>query len=149
MRNPDVLITLMYIQRCTIGHEAHLTDVTKDCEEVDMLKEYQIAGEGRVSVEIIDPRKDPETEADINRKGIKPVPFQMSDRHSASIVNSYFNIVVQYGDQQKILGFNDLIDVKHSGIGEPEVRLRDFEYSITSNIKIRYRIIYKLFAFSK
>ena len=92
----------------------------------------------RVSVEIIDPRKDPETEADINRKGIKPVPFQMSDRHSASIVNSYFNIVVQYGDQQKILGFNDLIDVKHSGVGEPEVRLRDFEYSITSNIKMAY-----------
>ena len=66
---------------------------------------------------------------------IEPVPFQISDRHSASMVNSYFNILIKYGDQFEVLGFNDLIEVKHGGGAESlEVQLRNPEYDITRSI---------------
>ncbi|HIN89215.1 MAG TPA: ABC transporter permease, partial [Porticoccaceae bacterium] len=64
----------------------------------DLLKEYAVAGEGRVRVEFIDPLEHPELEREANRKyGIKSVPFQFASKYQASVVNSYFNILIQYG----------------------------------------------------
>ena len=65
----------------------------------DLLKEYEIAGDGKLRLEIIDPAQWPELEEEANRQfDIRPVPFQVADRYQASIVSSYFNILVQYGD---------------------------------------------------
>ena len=101
----------------------------------DLLTEYQIRSDGRIKAEFLDPRENEEIEAEANRKyNIEPVPFQISDRHSASMVNSYFNVVVQYGDQFEVLGFNNLIEVKHDGMGEIDVQLRNLEYDITRSI---------------
>merc|ERR1711998_490739 len=88
-----------------------------------------------IKAEFLDPRENEDIEAEANRKyNIEPVPFQISDRHSASMVNSYFNVVVQYGDQFEVLGFNNLIEVKHDGMGEIDVQLRNLEYDITRSI---------------
>jgi ABC-2 type transport system permease protein len=51
------------------------------------------------------------------------------------VVNSYFNVLVQYGDQYQILDFQDLIEVKQKGGGAPEVELRNPEYELTRSIK--------------
>ncbi len=51
--------------------------------------------------------------------GIQPVPFQTADRYQSSIVNSYFNLLVPYGDQYQTLGFRDLIEVKDNGANAP------------------------------
>ena len=57
------------------------------------------------------PAKDPEAEDEANNKyGIRPVPFQVADRYQSSLVNSYFDVLVQYGDQFEVLGFRDLIE---------------------------------------
>ncbi|MBI2602457.1 MAG: Gldg family protein [Deltaproteobacteria bacterium] len=102
----------------------------------DLLAEYQLVSKGRIRTEFVDPRDDEEIEAEANRKySIEPVPFQVADRHSAAMVNSYFNIVVQYGTQFEVLSFNDLIDVKYDGTGNIDVRLRNLEYDITRSIK--------------
>ena len=102
----------------------------------DMLYEYQLIGKGKINTEIIDPRKNEEIEAEANRKyNIEPVPFQIADRHSASMVNSYFNIVIQYGSKYEVLGFNDLITVKHDGHSKIEVLLKNLEYDVTRSIK--------------
>lgn len=102
----------------------------------DFLREYQIVGRGKVRTEFIDPRENPTLEAEANRKyNIEPAPFQIEDRSSVSMVNSYFNIVVQYGDQFEVLGFDDLIDVKYDGMGHINVQLRNLEYDITRAIK--------------
>jgi len=101
----------------------------------DLLQEYAIASRGRVQVEIIDPAKEPEREAEANQVyGIRPTPFQIAGRYEASIINSYFNILIQYGDQSVVLGFGDLIEVKQEG-GGIDVRLRNLEYDLTSSIK--------------
>ncbi|GAB4353559.1 MAG: hypothetical protein Kow006_18760 [Gammaproteobacteria bacterium] len=102
----------------------------------DLLKEYEVAGQGRVRVEFIDPASDPEAEQEANEKyGIRPVPFQVADRYQAAVVNSYFNLLVQYGDEHQVLGFRDLIEVKVASESDIDVLLRNPEYDITSAVK--------------
>ncbi|OED35645.1 ABC transporter permease [Chromatiales bacterium (ex Bugula neritina AB1)] len=102
----------------------------------DLLREYEIAGENSVVLEVIDPLVNPELEEEANQLyGIEPVPFQVADRYQSSIVSSYFNVLVQYGDEYEVLGFRDLIDVKATGDAVPDVRLRNPEHDLTRAIK--------------
>ncbi len=102
----------------------------------DLLEEYAVAGEGRVRVEFIDPQEHPELEQEANEKyAIRPVPFQITGKHQASVVNSYLNILIQYGDQFEVLGFQDLIDIKMRSETDLDVKLRNPEYDLTQAVK--------------
>jgi ABC-2 type transport system permease protein len=102
----------------------------------DLLREYAVAGHGRVRVEFIDPHEDPQVEAEANsRYNIRPVPFQVSGKYQASVVNSYFDILVAYGDQYQVLNFRDLIDVKERSETDLSVELKNPEYAVTSAIR--------------
>ena len=106
----------------------------------DLIKEYGVAGDGSVRVEFIDPLQNPELEEEANRRfGIKPVPFQTSSKYQASVTNSYFDVVVSYGDQFEALGFRDFIDIKAQSESDLNVALRNPEYDITRAIK---KVIY-------
>ncbi|MBI9051046.1 MAG: Gldg family protein [Anaerolineaceae bacterium] len=101
----------------------------------DMLREYEVASNGKIKVEIVDPLTDPDIEAEANQSyGIQPTPFQISDRNESSIINSYFDILVRYGDQSVVLGFGDLIEVSQTSNGM-SVSLKNLEYDLTSAIK--------------
>lgn len=102
----------------------------------DLLQEYEVAANGRVRVEFIDPQQHPELEEEANTKfGIKPMPFQVADRYQASIVSSYFNVLVQYGDAHTVLEFRDLIEVNARAESDVEVLLRNPEHDVTRAIK--------------
>lgn len=102
----------------------------------DLLKEYQIAGQGKVRVEFVDPLENPELEQEAGQKyGIHPVPFETSSKYQASVTNSYFDILIKYGNQFETLGFRDLIEVKATGERDLDVELRNPEYDITRSIK--------------
>ncbi|MDP6376221.1 MAG: Gldg family protein [Pseudomonadales bacterium] len=102
----------------------------------DLLTEFEVAGGGNVRVELIDPADAPELEDEANTKyGIRPVPFQVADRYQASLVNSYFDVLVAYGDEYEVLGFRDLIEVKVTGEADLDVQLRNPEYDLTRTIK--------------
>ncbi|MFN8442492.1 MAG: Gldg family protein [Caldilineaceae bacterium] len=102
----------------------------------DLLREYQIAGGGKVTAEVIDPTTNPDLEAEANQTyNIRPVPFQVTGRYEASVINSYFDILVRYGDQDKVLNFRDIIQVDPKPDGSIDVRLRNLEYDLTSAIK--------------
>lgn len=102
----------------------------------DLMREYEIMGHGKVRVEFIDPTTRADIEEEANQKyGIEPVPFQVSDRYQASIVNSYFNVLVQYGDSYHVLSFNDLIEVKARSEADFDVQLRNPEHDLTRAIK--------------
>ena len=102
----------------------------------NLLTEYEVAGGGSVRLELIDPAEDAELEDEANTKyGIRPVPFQVADRYQASLVNSYFDVLVQYGDEYEVLGFRDLIEVKVRGEDDVDVRLKNPEYDLTRAIK--------------
>ena len=102
----------------------------------DLIKEYEEKGKGNIHVEFIDPAKDAEAEEEAGSKyGIKPTPFRIADRYQSAVVNSYFNLLVQYGDEYKVLGFDDLIEVHATSNNDIDVRLRNPEYDITNTIK--------------
>ncbi len=102
----------------------------------DMLQEYAVSSGGNVNVEIIDPLQDPEKEAEANQTyGIRPTPLQAADRYGASVVNSYFDILIRYGDQHTVLNFQDLIEVEGNRAGQVDVRFRNLEYDLTRSIK--------------
>jgi len=102
----------------------------------DLIREYEIAGDGKIRIEIIDPLSDPEIEKEANQKyGIQPVPFEVADRYQSAIVSSYFNVLVQYGDEHKVLGFRDLIEVQARSEADIDVQLRNPEHDLTSAIK--------------
>lgn len=102
----------------------------------DLLEEYQVAGKGKVRVEIVDPQQAPELEREAGEQyGIRPVAFQTASKYQAAVVNSYFDILVKYGDQFETLNFQDLIDLKVRGETDLDVRLRNPEYDLTRTIK--------------
>lgn len=102
----------------------------------DLLREYEIAGKGKIRFEWIDPAQSPDLEEEANSKyGIKPVPFQINDKYQASLVNSYFDVLIQYGNEYQILGFKDLIEIKSATEMDIDVQLRNPEYDITRTIK--------------
>ncbi len=102
----------------------------------DLMSEYEIAGGDRVRVEFVDPVADPELEQEANQKyGIQPVPFQVADRYQSSIVSSYFNVLVQYGDEYEVLGFRDLIEIQARAEADIDVQLRNPEHDLTRAIK--------------
>jgi len=106
----------------------------------DLLKEYAVAGGDNVRVEIVDPVEDPALEDEANSKyGIRPNPFQVADRYQSSLVNSYFDVLISYGDEYEVLSFRDLIDVKVVGETELDVQLRNPEFDLTRSIK---KVIY-------
>lgn len=102
----------------------------------DLIEEYEVAGGSKIRVEFVDPVTNPELEQEANQKyAIKPVPFQVADRYQSSIVSSYFNILIQYGDEHQVLGFRDLIEVKSNGGADIDVQLRNPEHDLTRAIK--------------
>jgi ABC-2 type transport system permease protein len=101
----------------------------------DLLTEYGLRSGGSVTVAFADPRDDEELEREINESyGIRSFPFRVADRHQQAVVNSYFGVLIRYGDEYATLGFQDLIDVIQNG-EDYEVRLRNLEYDLTRTIK--------------
>jgi ABC-2 type transport system permease protein len=101
----------------------------------DVLQEYRIAGNGRVQLSFADPNTDPELEERLQSDyGVSSFPFRVEDRTQQSVVNSYFHIVVRYGDQYQTLSFGDLVEVQMSG-QQVDVRLRNLEYDLTRAIR--------------
>jgi ABC-2 type transport system permease protein len=106
----------------------------------DLLREYEIASRGKIQVEILDPREDEELEVEANQVyGIRPTPFRIAGRYESSVINSYFDILIRYGDQHVVLGFGDLIEVEQRPGGQIDVRLRNLEYDMTRSVK---RVVY-------
>jgi ABC-2 type transport system permease protein len=102
----------------------------------DLLREYEVAGGGQVRVEVVDPATDPELENEANTKyGIRAVPFQIEDRYQSTLVNSYFDVLVLYGDEYEVLSFRDLIEVKVQGETDINVQLKNPEFDVTRSIK--------------
>jgi ABC-2 type transport system permease protein len=104
----------------------------------DLLTEYQVVGGNKVRLEFTDPSESEEVEREAQEKyGIKSFPFQFADRRERSVVNAYFHILLEYGDQHEVLTFEDLIEVNQdpSATGQIDVKLRNFEYDVTRTVK--------------
>jgi ABC-2 type transport system permease protein len=102
----------------------------------DLIEEYGEVAGGKVVTEYVDPREDEDLEKEANQLyGIKSFPFEFGSRLDREVVNSYFSILIKYGDQYEVLNFSDLIEVKVTGVTDIDVRLRNPEYDLTRAIK--------------
>ena len=102
----------------------------------DMIDEYGSAGGAQVVTEYVDPREDEDLESEANQLyGIKSFPFKVADRLDQAVVNSYFSILVKYGDEFEVLNFSDLIEVQVTDLNNIEVKLRNLEYDLTRTVK--------------
>jgi len=101
----------------------------------DTLEEYEIASDGQMRLEFIDPLDSPELEAEANQSyGITPTPLNFSERGSVSVINAYMDILIRYGDQTEVLNLLELIEVTQVG-DSIDVGLRNLEYDLTSAIQ--------------
>ena len=66
---------------------------------------------------------------------MQSTPFELASKYETGIVNAYFAVVVQYGDQYERYGFQDLIAVEPAADGDVDVSLRNLEYDVTRAIK--------------
>jgi len=101
----------------------------------DLLHELEVAGEGKVFVEVLDPSDDEALEVElVEQFGLRPVPFAVADRHSQAVVNAWFHVLLESGSAHEVLSFEDLIDVRFDGTG-PDVILRNPEYDLARALR--------------
>ncbi len=102
----------------------------------DLLAEYASLSRGRVKFEILDPNEDELAEQEANdRFGVASTPFRLASKYESGIVNAYFALVIQHGDQYERYGFDELIELDRLADGDVGVRLRNLEYDLTRAIK--------------
>lgn len=102
----------------------------------DLLEEYRVAGGGRVRVEWVDPGDSDDAKKEAKERfGIDPTPLRFATQTEKSVVNAYFDVAIQYGDQSAVLGLDDLISVRVLDIGDVEITLKNLEYQLTRTIK--------------
>ena len=102
----------------------------------DLLEEYKIAGGGKVRVEVVDPTDSDEAKRDAKERfGIDPTPLRFATQTEKSVVNAYFAIAFEYGDQHAVIGINELLAVRALDIGDIEISLKNPEYQLTRTIK--------------
>jgi ABC-2 type transport system permease protein len=102
----------------------------------DLLEEYRIAGGNKVRVEFVDPTDSDDAKREAKERfGIDPTPLPFVTRNEKTVVNAYFAIAVEYGDQHAVIGLNELIAVRQLDIGDVEISLKNPEYQLTKTIK--------------
>jgi len=102
----------------------------------DVLEEYKVAAGDKLQLEFVDPIKNPALEQEANQiYGIRSTPLQVNDRGKVSVINAYFDILIRYGDQNATLNLLNMIDEQSGSSASPDIRLRNLEYDLTSNIK--------------
>lgn len=102
----------------------------------DLLDEYRVAGRGKVRVEIVDPSDSDDAKREAKERfGIDPTPLRFANQNEKSVVNAYFAIAIEYGDQHVVLGLDDLISVRVVDVGDIEITLKNLEYQLTRSIK--------------
>ncbi|HEV7554263.1 MAG TPA: Gldg family protein [Kofleriaceae bacterium] len=102
----------------------------------DLLDEYRVAGGDKVRVEFIDPTDNPDAKREAKERfDINPTPLRFATTTEKSVIDAYFSIAIEYGDQHTVLGIDDLIQVRVVDINNAEITLKNPEYQLTKTIK--------------
>lgn len=128
---PEPLLIRAYISQETIPQIEPLIPQLEDT-----LREYEVAGDGNVTVEIVDPADDPNAETEATEVyGIVPNAQPVTDRFETSLVNFYFDVLLVYGDQTTVLSAGEMVEVDRFGSSSFELRFANLEYDLTSSIR--------------
>ncbi len=67
---------------------------------MDLLNEFKKINKGKISVKILDPKKDQNAASDVKELGLPELQFSQLERDKYAVTASYFGIVVFYGNQK-------------------------------------------------
>jgi len=102
----------------------------------DILEEYRAAGNGKIRLELVDPTDNDDIKRDAKERfNIESKPIGFATANQRSVVNSYFAIAIQYGDQHEVIDLMDLIQVRQLDLNKNEIQLGNTEYTVTKSIK--------------
>lgn len=102
----------------------------------DVLEEYRIAGAGKVRVEMIDPTESDDAKREAKERfAIDPRTLPFTTQNEKSVINAYFAIAIEYGDQHAVVSLEELTAVRQLDVGQLEVSLKNPEYALTKAIK--------------
>jgi ABC-2 type transport system permease protein len=102
----------------------------------DLLEEYRLAGGAKVRVEMVDPTDSNEAKRVAKERfAIDPQPLRFATQTEKSVVNAYFAIAIEYGDQHAVVGLDELISARQTDLGKIEITLKNPEYELTKAIK--------------
>ena len=73
------------------------TDVT------DFLNEYKKAGQGKIVVKVLDPKKDEQALNQVKETGIPELQFSQLEQDKYAVTATYFGIAINYGDKKEII----------------------------------------------
>jgi ABC-2 type transport system permease protein len=102
----------------------------------DLLEEYRIAGGGKVRVEFVDPTDDDAAKREAKERfGVEAQPLRFANANEQSVINAYFAIAIEYGDQHAVLNIDDLINIRSVDAGQLEITPKNLEYQLTKTIR--------------
>ena len=117
----------------TNKHSRWLGEIRFEDEHAQaVLEEYRIAGGSKVRVEVIDPTDSDDAKREAKERfGIDPRPLPFATQTEKSVINAYFAVAVEYGDQHAEIGLDDLLascegDARLEvldGVGRPAARV--------------------------
>lgn len=77
--------------------------ITLRQEVGDILDEYANYSKGKIKVEFIDPKDNPELAKEINSLGIPQLQFNILEKDKYQVVNGYLGMAIQYADKHEVI----------------------------------------------
>jgi ABC-2 type transport system permease protein len=103
----------------------------------DVLREFEAASDGRVTTRIVewDTADKATQDRAKDRFGVKSSPLQMQTSDEETVRDTYFSVVVAYGDQHQRYDHGELYMVVPTGAGlDIDVKLQNVEYLVAKAI---------------
>jgi len=89
-------------------------------EVTDLLNEYKKENKGRLTIKVLDPKKDQNALTEVQGLGIPQIQFSQLEQDKYAVSSSYFGIALSYGDKKELL---------------PQVTdIESLEYNLTASI---------------
>ena len=94
----DVISIKVYFSKKLPPYMANLAQQVND-----ILKEYKAYGKGNITIQYIDPSKDPMVAREVQQMGIPQVRMNVIEKDKQESVSGYLGLAVMSGDQYKVI----------------------------------------------
>ena len=116
LKDVDDLVTIKFFASSELP--ARLQPLKSEVQ--DLLNEYKRANSGKITVKVLDPKKDQKAAEEANEAGIPELQFSQVEQDKYAITTAQFGIALSYVDKKEII---------------PQVTdIESLEYNITSAI---------------
>lgn len=99
LRNLDNLVTIKFF----VSSDLPSRLLPLKTEVTDILNEYNRANAGKISIKIIDPKKDEKVAAEAKEAGIPELQFSQVEQDKYAITTALFGISLQYKDKKEVI----------------------------------------------